>query len=29
MVGESQDLIADTTDGTIIELRPDEYEKEE
>lgn len=28
MVGESQDLITDTTDGTIIELRPDEYEKE-
>jgi hypothetical protein len=29
MVGETQDLITDTTEATIIELRPDEYEKSE
>lgn len=29
LTGESQDCISDTTQVTIIELRPDEYDKEE
>lgn len=29
LTGETQDLIADTTDATLVELRPDEYDKAE
>ena len=28
LTGETQDCIADTTQATIVELRPDEYDKE-